>query len=130
MGTTIPTHSTGDYLSSSDWDTLTQLNTAVGLFGTSTAIAGTPGATVAPSWYIQTGVLVATATAANFTCTFANAFPNGLLCCFMGSVGGGGNQDLVVTLSTSNGTRAVGQLFRGGSAYTGSFNVQYLAIGW
>ena len=78
--TSIPTHSVGDVLSSPDWNTLTKLNSAVGLFGTASTITGSAPLPNNPGFYVQAGSYVYSGTSiASGTVSFPTAFPNFLL---------------------------------------------------
>ena len=85
--TPIPTHSTGDYLSSTDWNTLPKLNTAIGLYGvTAASDSGTPPSTTGPNFLMQAGVQTGTTSASGIiTITYPNAFPTGTLICMVTS---------------------------------------------
>ncbi len=80
--TPIPTHSFGDVLSSSDWDTLPPLNNSIGLYGVGSALGGAEPPVTAPNFLIQAGSsTTSTDPNGHFLLTFPNAFPNGLVTC-------------------------------------------------
>lgn len=80
MASTIPTHSTNDYLSSTDWNTLPTLNTQGGLYGVGACLVGTAPSTSAPNFLTQTGRINQNADVnSHLLLTFPNAFPNGLV---------------------------------------------------
>jgi len=132
MATAIPVHASLDYVSSADWDTLPLLNTQNGLFGAVGALVGSLPSITAPNWLIQAGRVAVSPTAGNFTFTFPNAFPNGLLCVLMQPEDAGGVQSTIQLNSTSTKTTAVGIWWRpAGTGYTGStVTVNFIAIGF
>ena len=131
MASQIPTHATGDYLASSDWNTLTALNGGVGLLGAVDALVGTLPPISAPNFQIQAGRVAIAVTATNFSFAWPTPFLNGLLAVFIQSeAAGGGASDTIVLASTSTKTTAVAQLFRSGASFTGSAVVNFIAIGF
>ena len=81
MATTIPTHSTGDYLSSADWNTVTALNTQFGLYNaTGAPMVGSLAGVTAPNWRMQFGVASGTTDgSSNLSVTFPTTFSTALL---------------------------------------------------
>lgn len=81
MATTIPTHATGDYLSSADWNTLPILNTQFGMFNaTGAPLVGSLAALTAPNWKMQFGVASGTTDgSSNLSLTFPTTFSTALL---------------------------------------------------
>lgn len=134
MATAIPTHSSGDVLPASDWNLLTQLNSQVALLNAGSAVVGTsPGATSAPTFYIQAGSNVVTTTSGGgWSFSYPTSFPNGVLAnvAWLGDNGVPG----FITGQQSGMTGGVLQ----GLAYTSASSVMnaatirinWIAIGW
>ena len=95
MASQIPTHATGDYLASGDWNTLTPLNTSVGVFAAGGAWLGTLPSLTAPNFLIGAGYGSVTFTAGSGSVLFT-AFPHGVLAVVLT-----GNAAGDVTLTTS-----------------------------
>lgn len=129
MASTIPSLTTGVTITSADWDTLTQLNTQIGLYGYNGALSGSPPAANAPAFLLLVGAGAVAVSGANFNFGWSPAFPNGLLACYIQPLTGGGAVDNI-TIGTCTKTTAVGQYFHNGSAFTGTTDMVYWAIGF
>ena len=78
--TPIPNHASLDFLGSQEWNTLTKLNNAIPMLGTTGALLGAPPAATAPNFYPQGGSTAGTTTAGGIlTISFPVTFPGGVL---------------------------------------------------
>ena len=132
MATTIPTLSTGNVLTATEWNYLTALNTQTGLYDTTTSVmAGTAPTTTAPNGLVQGGVTTLTLSGGAAFLTFPTAFPNCLIS-FSGIVYSAvGNAAFVALSATAPSTSAVSLAFYqiGGADATGSTKIAWTAIG-
>ena len=127
--TPIPTKSVGNVLAAADWNYLTALNGGLGLLGAVGPLVGTLPPVTAPNFQIQAGRMTVTCSAANFSFSWPTAFPNGLLAVFMQGEASG-SPIVINNQGSSTKSLAVGQLFQGGSAFTGGVILHFLAIGF
>ena len=129
--TPIPTHAVGDVLSSPDWNTLTPLNTSIGLFGVGSAISGSPPAGTAPNFLPQCGTSVVTTSGGIATITFPSTFPNGVVTVLPapGDAASSLGQVVVHTTSTSNFT-AYCYTTTGSAITASSVRINWIAIGF
>jgi hypothetical protein len=110
---------------------LTVLQTQIGLFGISGAIAGTPPSAGTPQFLLQIGSVGVSASSGNFSFSFPTGFPNGLAILIMQPTTNlSGTVDQIVTSGTSTKSTAIGQYFRSGAGVTGSVSMCFQAIGW
>ncbi len=135
MASTIPTHATGDYLSSSDWNTLTPLNNSIGVLA-GTAQSGTLPAVTAPNFQIIAGHATGTTNVSGgLTITLpGGGFPNGLLSAVVCAGDNITSQGVVqiVNASTNKTTISVNCLTATTPALmnTAAVAVNYIAIGF
>ena len=135
MASQIPTHATGDYLSSSDWNTLTPLNNSIGVLA-GTAQSGTLPAVTAPNFQIIAGSFVGTTNGSGgLTITLpGGGFPNGLLTAVVCPGDSSTGQGVVVLVysSTSKTTLQVNCISASAPApmYGFAVRVNYIAIGF
>ena len=135
MASTIPTHATGDYLSSSDWDTLTPLNNSIGVLAGQAQLGPLPALT-APNFQIIAGSFVGLTNGSGaVTITLpGGGFPNGVLTavvCPGDSITGQGVV-VLVNASTNKTTLQVNCMSASAPALLASTNVRvnYIAIGF
>ena len=127
----IPTLATGNFLSATQWNYLTALNTGIGLYGVSGTLVGSAPAVTAPNALIQTGYVVPTFSAGLGSFSLGTAFPNSLLSIvFTGFVGAGGAVSATLGTGTSRSSIFL-YVALNGAAYTGStVGITYIAIGF
>ena len=129
--TPIPTHSTGDVLTSGDWNDLTPLNTSVGFFGIGGSLLGSAPPTNAPNILFQTGYATPTCATGNGSFTYPTAFPNGIVGVILTPIYSGPGDCTVSGTSSTNKTTCYVWVNANGSAYTGSaIPFTWLAIGY
>ena len=135
MASQIPTHATGDYLASGDWNTLTPLNNSIGVLA-GTAQSGTLPALTAPNFQIIAGTFLGTTNVSGaLTITLpGGGFPNGLLTAVVCPGDGVTGQGVVVLAnsSTNKTTLQVNCISASAPApMNGStVRVNYIAIGF
>lgn len=134
MASTIPTHSTGDYLSSADWNTVVPLNTQVAMYAVgSKFLGGTQPSASAPNWMMQCGYVANPSFATGVaTIVYPTPFPNGLMAIQLTPFySAPANSISLAAGSGTNASQAIVTCNLAGSAYTGTgIGVFYTLIGF
>jgi hypothetical protein len=130
----IPTRATGNVLSSGDWNTLTPLNSAVGLYGRTSGLVGSVPVTGAPNFQIQAGTYVGTTTSGgSLSIPLPSTFPNGLLTVLVSVGDNAASLGQVQINAASNTTSSFGVLcwtLAGAVVNAGTVRINYIAIGF
>jgi len=133
MAAQIPTHATGDYLASGDWNTLTPLNNSIGVLNGS-AQSGTLPATTAPNFQVQGGsTVVNTNGSGGITINFPTAFPAGLLTVIAGvgdNAGSMGQVQLLHSFVSKTGFSANCFTVAGAAIVSLGVRINWIAIGF
>ena len=110
---------------------LTALSSSVGLYAKGTAEYGSPSSTLSPgNYYIQAGQASLTFASGFVAFAFPSAFPTGLLS-FVGHPQNNNPSNPAVLSHYSAANSSVElTLTVSGSAYTGSYTISYIAIGF
>ena len=139
----IPTLSTGNVLTATEWNDLTVLNTCIALFGASgTPLVGSLPTATAPNWELQIGSVSGTTSAAGaISFAFPTPFPNGVMFIhFMNAAGASGyplffRQLINGTASLSGGQMSAWSCATSGTApavqaSTAGVTGTYITLGW
>ncbi len=128
MASTIPTHATGDYLSSSDWNTLVPLNKGVALNAAGSAFLGTPPLTTAPNFLLAAGYGSTVSFTAGNGSILWTAFPAGVLAV---TITANAAADVTVCTVGTPSLAGVGlYATSAGAAFTGTLGIHYIVVGF
>ena len=92
------------------------------------ALVGNPGTN--PIYTVQGGIVGITATAANFSFSYEEPFPNGVLTLLMQPVSAGTSDNVTILRASCTNAVAAGQYWRSGAALTGASAIDLLVVGF